>query len=137
MASPENRWSSLCPEACPPSEAADANCTVFRTVKADPPSEADFLSYLEEGKGDIKPHKQCQACGISVFRTLKDAQHQRDAIPGVYKRPIAVGQILPTHGKAMDTSSRKFPSHVTWWCYEGTLRAVLFQVYSEEDDVEN
>jgi hypothetical protein len=114
------------PANCPPQDAVDANITVYRTVKTTPPTEVDFLSYHELGK-KVPEGKKCQACGISVWPTKEAAAHQRQVFE--WQNPhIAEAKLAPEHGKVKDTPSRRFPEHVTWWCYAAVTRSQLFTV---------
>src|SRR5947209_8591582 len=97
------------PPHCPPDDAVDASITVYRTVKADPPTEEDFLSYRELGK-KVAKHLECDACGISVMRTKADAVHHRNLFQ--WSGVIAEGVLQHEHGKIKDTPSNKFPSHL-------------------------
>src|SRR5438128_10777189 len=115
------------PVNCPPNDATDARGTVYRTVRTNPPTADDFRSFREEGKHVRDPQKQCQACGISVLRTREDAVHHRDAFQwrGEF---IAEGMLAPAHGKIKPTPAKKFPSHISWWCYDGVARHEIFVV---------
>lgn len=118
------------PENCPPLDAVDADAMVFRTVASDPPSEKDFLSFVEEGKKITQPQKICVAHGISVMRTLEDARHHREFLRWK-KGHIAQGKLIPAHGKLKSTHSGRFPSHLTWWCYRDVVRHEAFEVVEE------
>jgi len=67
------------PEGCPPLDAEDADGNVFRLVKNQPPIAKDLESHFESGKLPKAP--PCLRCGLSVFRELKDAVHQRELMP--------------------------------------------------------
>ena len=109
------------PEGCPPDDAEDANGEVFRIVKSDPPTAADFQSYHEMGMARGYP---CRRCGLSVFRSRSDAEHASRAFRNLGK-VITEGMLLPEHGKTKQTGR---PSHTTWWPYEGVHRVSLFVV---------
>jgi len=115
------------PTKCPPADAKDADVVVYRTVRTDPPTNEDFLSWHEEGKEPKYPGKECQACSVSVHRTQESAIHHREVCE--YDGAcIAVGVLNPSHGKTKDTPTRKFPLHVSWWPYEGIDRGAIFKV---------
>ena len=116
------------PTNCPPPEATDANGAVFRLVKHDPPQASDTASHWEAGKLPKAP--ACLRCGLSVFREIRDAVHQRQLLPKLGNW-IAQATLLPEHGKTKLTEGRQ-PSHTTWWAYEGVNRASLFSVVREE-----
>lgn len=109
------------PQGCPPTDAEDANGEVFRLVKTDPPTAADFLSYHEMGitRGD-----PIRRCGLSVFRDRADAEHASRAFPNL-GNVIARAVLELGHGKTKQTGR---PTHTTWWPAEGVDRATLFTV---------
>ncbi len=116
------------PADCPPANAADAAGDVFRLVKHDPPRAEDTASHMETGKLPKAP--PCLRCGLSVFREIRDAVHQRQLLPKLGSL-IAAATLLAEHGKTKPTEGRQ-PSHTTWWAYEGVNRASLFSVVREE-----
>jgi hypothetical protein len=112
------------PCGCPPDSAEDAAGEVFRIVKNDPPVAKDFETHHEAGK--LPKADPCLRCGVSVFRVIEDAQHQRELFPKLGDQ-IAAGKLHASHGKAKLTEGR-MPSHTTWWPYTGADRAALFVV---------
>jgi hypothetical protein len=117
--------------ACPPADADDANITVYRAVRTDPPSEIDFRSWLEKGKAVRGHDKTCQARGLSVLLNLKEAKHYIDAFPSEKCKFVASATLVPIHGKTKPTASAKFPSHVTWWAYPDVVRQDVFHVVDD------
>ena len=87
------------PPCCPPDGAPEASGTIFRLVKNSPPVAADFVSVFEMEKQKRKPRVfpddlQCQARGLSVYRTFVDAEtHQ-----GVYQN---LGDYIASGGASM------------------------------------
>lgn len=116
------------PADCPPADAIDTDGEVFRLVKHDPPQAEDTASHRETGKLPRAP--ACLRCGLSVFRELRDAVHQRQLLPKLGNL-IARAALLAEHGKTKMTRGTQ-PSHTTWWAYEGVNRASLFSVVIEE-----
>ncbi len=116
----------LCPDDCPPVAAITANGTYYRTVKNCPPSSTDFISYLEEGKKIVGSHKTCIACGISIFKSIRDAHHHQELFPAK-KLSVSVANLVPKDGLTLDTPSRQYPNHVTWWPEKETIRHQLFR----------
>jgi hypothetical protein len=116
------------PNDCPPSDAVDAAGEVFRIVRHEPPNDADFASHDETGKLPKAP--ACLRCGLSVFREIRDAIHQRQLIPKLGSL-IAQATLQAEHGKTKPTKGTQ-PTHTTWWAYEGLNRASLFSVFREE-----
>lgn len=111
-----------------PQDAVDAEGGVFRLVKSDPPTDADLASHHETGRLPKAP--PCLRCGISVFREMEDAVHQRQLFPKLGDL-IATATLQPVHGRTKLTEGRQ-PTHTTWWAYEGVQRASLFSVVKEE-----
>ena len=70
-----NDW----PQGCPPDDAEAASGQVFRLVKTNPATAADFMSHHERGILPMAP--ACLRCGLSVFRLREDAEHQHHAYP--------------------------------------------------------
>jgi len=116
------------PNGCPPDDAVDAAGEVFRAVKHEPPGDEDFASHHETGKLPKAP--ACLRCGLSVFREIRDAVHQRQLIPKLGSL-IAQATLQADHGKTKLTKGKQ-PTHTTWWPYEGVNRASLFSVVTEE-----
>lgn len=115
------------PSDCPPPDAVDASGTVYRLAKSSPASSVDFQTHHETGK--LLDAPACLRRGLSVFRDRSDAQHQFRAYPRL-GRYLAEGTLAPECGVTKLTTGR-FPSHSTWWVYEGVDRARLFQVVEE------
>jgi hypothetical protein len=115
------------PDNCPPSDSDDASGTIYRIVKTNPPARTDILSLFEENRpiADLL----CQSCGVSVFRELRDAVHQRKAYRRLGKL-IAVATLTAECGKTKLTSGRQ-PTHTTWWCACGVDRAARFAVVED------
>jgi len=116
------------PKDCPPSDAEDADGVVFRVVKHNPPEEEDTATHMETGRLPKAP--PCLRCGLSVFREMRDAAHQRQLLPKLGNL-IASATLLPEHGKTKLTKGQR-PTHTTWWAYEGVNRHSLFAVFAEE-----
>jgi hypothetical protein len=116
------------PRDCPPEDAVDAEGDVFRIVKNDPPLPEDMASYHETGRLPKAP--PCLRCGLSVFREIQDAMHQRLLLPKL-GRWIAKGTLQVEHGKTKLTRGAQ-PTHTTWWAYDGVIRMLLFAVVQEE-----
>src|SRR5206468_1858298 len=97
---------------------------VFRLVKSNPHAAADFLSHHELG---TLPHAPaCLRCGLSLFRSRQDAEHQHRAYPKLGGF-VAIGILAAAHGVVKLTQSRQ-PSHTTWWPYESVDRQSVFTV---------
>lgn len=116
------------PSDCPPADAVDAEGIVFRIVKNNPPLGADFATHREMGR--LKTAPQCLRCGLSVFRELRDAVHQRLLLPKLGQW-IAIASLAGNHGKTKVTAGQQ-PTHTTFWSYEGVDRAALFAIVLEK-----
>ena len=116
------------PIDCPPGDAVDAAGVVFRIVKHAPPLGEDLASHQESGR--LLKAPACLRCGLSVFREIRDAVHQRQLIPKLGNL-IAQARLQAEHGKTKLTEGKQ-PTHTTWWTYEGVHRASLFSVLGEE-----
>ncbi|WP_022652459.1 hypothetical protein [Aquaspirillum serpens] len=113
------------PQGCPPDDAEAADGQLFRVAKSYPPTAEDFMSHEELGKKSTGP--QCLRVGLSLFRTLDDAEHLTQLFPklGQY---VMRGQLQPCHGVLKLTPSNRHPTHTTWWPYEGVDRAEPFSL---------
>ncbi len=110
---------------CPPSDAEACYGSYFRVGRGNPPTADDFRSQAELGRavgGD-----ECLRAGLSTLRDLNEANHlvQLNSRLGsvIYK-----GDLIAAHGKSKLTSSRKSPSHTTWWPFADIDRAGLFSM---------
>jgi hypothetical protein len=111
------------PADCPPDDAVPATDPVYRIVKTDPPTAADFLTPHETGR--LKNRPPCLRCALSVYLTLQDAVAMRDYLP-VLGNFIAVGEIADL-GVAKLTEGMA-PSHTTWWPFAEVDRHTPFKV---------
>ena len=102
------------PPGCPPEAAEEIASAraVFRLVRANPPSNDDFLSQRAE-----KPNRafsgvdECQARGLSVFGRRGDAE-RANLLPNLRDRLLCRVQLLPGAGRIHQTGQG---SHHTWW----------------------
>jgi len=116
------------PKDCPPNDAEVASSEVFRIVAKDPPDITDLASHWERGRLPNAP--ACLRCGLSVFREIRDAVHQRLLLPKLGKL-IAQATLEAEHGETKITQGKQ-PTHTTWWVYKDVNRASLFSVIKEE-----
>lgn len=115
------------PAGCPPDDAEEASGPVFRLVKANPPEVGDFKTHRERGVLVTAP--ACLRCGLSLFRTRADTEHQHRAYP-MLGRYIASGILSAEDGVVKLTQSRQ-PTHTTWWPFEGIDRKRVFELIEE------
>ena len=116
---------SAWPQGCPPENAEAASGELFRVAKTNPPSAEDFKSHEELGKKSTGP--QCLRVGLSLFQTIDDAEHLTQLFPKL-GRYVLRGQLQPHHGVTKLTPSNRYPTHTTWWPYEGVNRAEPFSL---------
>jgi hypothetical protein len=91
------------PAGCPPPEAVDASGVVYRIVAGETLTNGDFLSHQELGIG--LNASACGRCGVSVFNSLKNAQHRQQLTPRLGKA-VAEGTLEPSAGKTHLTSTK-------------------------------
>lgn len=113
------------PHGCPPADAEAASGELFRVAKTHPPSAEDFKSHAELGKKSLGP--QCLRVGLSLFRSLDDAEHLTLLFPKL-GRHVLRGRLQAHHGVTKLTPSNRHPSHTTWWPYEGVNRCEPFSL---------
>jgi hypothetical protein len=113
------------PPGCPPEDAQDAWGEIYRLVKSNPPAIRDLETHHERGTRRKDP--ACLRCGLSVFRSRADAEHQSRVFPKLGSI-IAMGALQPRHGKTKPTGK---PTHTAWWIYEGVDRLAVFESFEE------
>lgn len=116
-----NDW----PKDCPPGKSRlPQNLTVYRAVKNSPPTNKDFQSQAELGK--MLEGDPCLRLGVSVMKTRSGAEHYRKLFPS--GKFIASAVLKVEDGRVLETPTKKFPVHVTWWPPQGFERESLFHV---------
>lgn len=124
-------WPDYFPHECPPAEARRDNVEVFRLVAGTPPSQADFMpTIVEFPHRDFTSDQCCAACGVSVYRDVKDIIRKRKQYKALRDKKIAVGRISHEDGLVLETFE---PSHMTWWLQTVTphLSFVEFDDHAE------
>ena len=126
-------WRDHLPHDCPPSIAEAASGEVYRFISIDheEPCPEDFLSWRELHPEATCPPSlpECQACGLSVIRSIEDVRRAPKRIPTLRKKKTALGNLTPDLGQIQNTpSSKSGPSHHTWWVAKGTEPWKIFQV---------
>jgi hypothetical protein len=101
------------PESCPPdtAEAITAPREVFRLVRNNPPTLADFRSQRAEKPDVLFNVSECQACGLSVFAERRDSERAMK-LPALRGRLICRLRLEEGAGRIQQTNR---PSHHTWW----------------------
>lgn len=103
------------PAGCPP-DAADEIAVpraVFRLVRTDPPTQADFRSQRQENPSKVfSGISECVVCGLSVFADRNDAVAKAQKLPNLRNRKICRVTLTAGAGRIQPTFQ---PSHQTWW----------------------
>ena len=127
-------WPAHYPPGCPGSDPVPADGQVWRIVRSAPPQEKDFKSNrLQQPRKDWG-EQECEACGLSVYRTERDAARVRELTPAFRKRLIASATLTASHGVTLSTPRPDFPSHTTWWVLPAVEPWTLFAVSDEVRD---
>lgn len=85
-------WPSYFPRQCPPAKARQDSLEVFRLVAHDPPEATDFQpNQIVRPNRNFKPEDLCNACGISVFKSIDDAIRTKDKYKATKGKHIAKG----------------------------------------------
>ena len=102
------------PDGCPPDTAEEIvqPCEVFRLVRTNPPTEADFKSQrAEKPRHTFFGIDECQARGLSVHTERHDSEKALK-LPKLRGRLICRLRLGLGAGKIQQTGR---PSHHTWW----------------------
>ena len=102
------------PEDCPPETAEEITepRLVYRLVRNNPPTDADFRSQrAEKPYLELRNITECQARGLSVFANRTDAERRSKSgqLLGTMVCEVTLSQGA---GRIAKTGSR---SHHTWW----------------------
>lgn len=102
------------PEGCPPDDAEEivSPQEMFRLVRTDPPTEADFRSQRAENPNRTFPEiVECLARGLSIHAERSDSEKARK-LPKLRGRLICRLRLGAGAGYIQQTGRR---SHHTWW----------------------
>lgn len=102
------------PNECPPATAEEITVAriVFRLVRTFPAANEDFRSQRAENPGQLfNGVTECQACGLSVFADVRDAE-RATKLPRLRGRSICRLTLDSGAGRIQQTGR---PSHHTWW----------------------
>lgn len=102
------------PCSCPPAEAEDPPCVIFRALNKDQVEDDDLKSWVKLGVPSAKP-TNCKHWGLSVWMCVEAVEHARDVVPSMKDRYIAKAELQVGDGKVMATPSRPQPLHCTFW----------------------
>ncbi len=122
------------PSDCPPVSTENTSGEVYRFIDMthSTPLPEDFLSWRELNPDKPCPTgvQECQACGISVFRSIDDVHRAHRRIPALKGKKPALGNLTPDLGLIQNTPSNTGKSHHTWWLYKDTSPWAVFQIIS-------
>lgn len=102
------------PRNCPPAAAKTilTEQQVFRLVRTDPPTDADFLSQrAQKPSHQFRRVTECQARGLSVYAVRQDAERAAK-LPSLKGYRLCRIQLKAGAGHIQQTGR---PSHHTWW----------------------
>ena len=127
------KWRSHLPNNCPPNAAEIASGEVYRFIdnEHEEPSPEDFLSWRElNPKADCPTSlTECQACGLSVIRSIEDVHKAPKKVPALRKMKPALGILTAELGRIQNTpSNRCGQSHHTWWVANNTEPWKVFSI---------
>lgn len=107
-------YRELLPTGCPPEAAEEIidKKEVFRLVKTQPPTLADFKSQrAEKPQAVFHGVTECQALGLSVFTERQDSEKALK-LPVLRGRFVCRVSLGAGAGRIQQTGR---PSHHTWW----------------------
>ncbi|WP_299492913.1 hypothetical protein [Acaryochloris sp. IP29b_bin.137] len=107
------------PESCPPPDALDPSFKVYYLSKNYPVTKNDCRSLRERQPMKRFPtnSKECQACGLSCFTDLKEAELAKK-FPNLKGMDVYEAKLFPNIGKIKSTPASSGNSHHTLWPYQ-------------------
>lgn len=119
-------FSEELPQGCPLPAAQDCSGPIYMIAKAIPVEDSNCLSQAERGKAlNATGDGVCTRHGLSVFPDYESCAHHKLLFPSLGDH-IVCANLDPSHGKLLQTPSKRNPSHMTWWPYKGISRSALF-----------
>lgn len=104
------------PDDCPPDDAEEINALriVYRLVRNNPPTDADFQSKraMRPNHRFREPDSECTLRGVSVVSNLRDAEKLLEA-RNWRGASVCRVELGPGAGSILQTG--KNPNHYTWW----------------------
>ena len=105
------------PNGCPPSsaQAIFKDKIVYRILGGERPEESDFASLRARNptKRMKSRKRECEACGVSVWRTLESIRLLQSRHKKFRGKGIAQVRLDLEAGKIYQSKSN--PDHFTWW----------------------
>lgn len=115
------------PPACPPADAEDTNCIVFRAVRDLPIGPGHFKSWVKSKHPSAKAD-DCRHWGLSVWTSLEAVKHARGINAHMRSSYVASAQLAVGDGRIRATPTKPQPKHHTLWCDVNTDMARKFAV---------
>ncbi|MDE3811643.1 hypothetical protein I7I49_15310 [Sinorhizobium meliloti] len=103
------------PDACPPTDAEDTDCVVFRAIPELPISADHFRSWVKAGLPNAKLH-DCRHWGLSVWTSIEAVEHARGISDLMRSSYIASAALSVGDGLIKATPTKPQPQHHTLWC---------------------
>jgi hypothetical protein len=113
-----SEWPSHFPEGCPPGDAHDANCVVYRLTRV-PPSVDDCKSALE--RNFYVSHPPCQRAALSCLADRATAERYQRLPRFRQDHVVALVELTPPDGKLKPTMGI---GHLSLW-----LRATALALF--------
>lgn len=114
-------WSSDIPKRCPPNDAHPAQGVFYRAVKCVPPTEMDFLRWIDEPH-NLGKKKNCDAFSISLFSSVEALKKSLfDRFPNRWSKESGCGVVEVVLGTDVGVmqQGRADPSHYNLWLQNG------------------
>lgn len=101
------------PRNCPPREAIPVIGLVIRGLRSKQVCPAEFRCAHEQRR-DYDPQQECEACGLSVWRSAEEYRHSRKISSYVRRWGVATAQLKQHHGLVLATPRGQRPHHTYW-----------------------
>lgn len=93
--------------------------TVYRFTKTNPPTERDFVRFVDTPKVNPEDRLHCDSYSISVLADASDIPRYRKFVAGFSNRRIAEARLDESHGVLLNTPNidiqEPAQSHHDWW----------------------
>ena len=88
---------------------------VYRFLNGVQPNQSDFKSHRELFPDRKFNVPECEACGLSVYRSRNDLTSLIRRVPKMRGRLVARATLRAELGALKPTPKREEHSHCTWW----------------------
>lgn len=109
------------PAHCPPAQAQEQDCTLYRVCASNPPEADDYASHLNSKHADKRRRAErklkrdpndCTPSGLSVWLTEKAMRHACKVFPFTEGRFVYKTDVKADEGKVLLTGAEE---HHTYW----------------------